>query len=69
MEDEETSVAIKLARVEIKIDQIIEVQRIRGEDHESRIRALERWRYALPTTALILAVASSAITVISYVGK
>lgn len=35
-------------------------------DYENRIRALERWRYALPASA-ILALASAAGTVISVV--
>ncbi|KPI09942.1 hypothetical protein OV450_3433 [Actinobacteria bacterium OV450] len=85
MEPEETaSITVKLARVEVKIDQIIEIQRIRGEDHETRLRvleshqtsdhdarlsALEHWRYALPTTAVVLAVASTVIAVLNYLGK
>lgn len=35
-------------------------------DHESRLRALERWRYALPTS-LIVAFGSGALTLMELV--
>ena len=34
-------------------------------DHEDRIRALERWRYALPMS-LVLAVLSAAVTLVGW---
>lgn len=37
-------------------------------DHESRLRSLEKWRYALPTAA-VMAVASFMGTVFTIVGK
>lgn len=37
-------------RIEVKLDKAV-------DDHEIRLRALERWRYALPTS-LVLAVGS-----------
>lgn len=34
----------------------------RTEDHETRLRSLEKWRYGLPAT-LVLAVASIAVSI------
>lgn len=48
----------RLARIEVKLD---EIRRDRA-DHESRIRTLERWKYALPATFLT-AVISALVTV------
>lgn len=39
-----------------------------GSDHEKRIRALERWRYALPPT-IILAIVTNIITVVQLMTK
>lgn len=50
---------VRLARIETKLDGIAE--RL-VEDHETRLRALERWRYALPVT-LMFAVASIAVSI------
>lgn len=38
------------------------------EDHEQRLRALERWRYALPGS-LVLAIASVVVTVLGIILK
>jgi hypothetical protein len=49
-----------IARIEGKIDVLviqIAGERERGTDHEVRIRGLEKWRYALPTS-IVLALAS-----------
>jgi hypothetical protein len=49
-----------IARIEGKIDLLaiqIAGERERGTDHEVRIRGLEKWRYALPTS-IALALAS-----------
>ncbi|MER5252884.1 hypothetical protein [Streptomyces sp. NPDC002855] len=54
--DEEIQVAVRLARIEEKLDQLVETNRVRGEDHENRIRALERWRYAIPPTLVLASV-------------
>lgn len=35
-------------------------------DHETRLRSLERWKYALPTS-LLFAIVSVAVTVASFV--
>jgi hypothetical protein len=42
-----------LVRIDTKLDLALRQQ----EDHEGRIRSLERWRYTLPTSA-VLSVAS-----------
>lgn len=52
--------ALLLVRIETKLDVALRQQ----EDHEGRIRALERWRYALPTAAL-LSIASTVTAVAS----
>jgi hypothetical protein len=49
-----------IARIEGKIDLLaiqIAGERERGTDHEVRLRGLEKWRYALPTS-IVLALAS-----------
>jgi hypothetical protein len=49
-----------IARIEGKIDVLVSQignERERGTDHEARIRGLEKWRYALPTS-IVLALAS-----------
>lgn len=38
------------------------------KDHEERIRGLERWRYAMPTS-ILLAVGSVVATVLKATGK
>lgn len=55
----EESTEARLARIETKLDSIVQWL---VNDHESRIRKLEKWRWSLPP-ALILAVASIAISV------
>lgn len=50
---------VRLARIETKLDTI--VQHLM-DDHEARLRSLEKWRYALPPT-LVLAVASIVISI------
>lgn len=45
-----------LARIEAKVDTVT-------GDHEKRIRAVERWVYALPPTA-VLAIASAAAAIL-----
>lgn len=38
------------------------------DDHESRLRSLERWRYAVPT-AVLGTVVSAGITIANAIGK
>lgn len=64
-------IAERLARIETTLEGI---RRDRDEmakgrdDHESRIRSLERWRYMLPSS-LITAVASAAVTIYGLIGR
>lgn len=54
----------RLARIEVKLDIVLSshvdhetrIRNIEGHgtgDHDPRITALERWRYALPATAIL----------------
>lgn len=38
------------------------------EDHESRLRAMEKWKYMLPPT-LVTAVISAVVTIYGQIGK
>jgi hypothetical protein len=64
-------VAERLARIEATLESIRrdrdEMQRDR-DDHETRIRGLERWKYMLPSS-LIAAVASAAVTLYGQLGR
>lgn len=61
----------RLARIETALESIRrdrdEMQKER-DDHEARIRGLERWKYMLPTS-LVGAVASAAITIYGQTGR
>ncbi|MFT2016280.1 hypothetical protein ACMA1D_10620 [Streptomyces sp. 796.1] len=48
MQDESREVIDRLARIETKLDAAI----FRSDDHEARIRRVERWFYALPVSAV-----------------
>ena len=64
-------VAERLARIEATLESIRrdrdEMQKER-DDHEARLRALERWKYMLPSS-LITAVISAGVTLYSQIGK
>lgn len=61
----------RLARIETTLEGI---RRDRDEmmksrdDHEGRIRGLERWRYMLPSS-LVTAVIAAAVTIYGQIGK
>lgn len=61
----------RLARIETALETI---RRDRDEmvkdrdDHEKRIRGLERWKYMLPSS-LVAAVISAAVTIYGQMGK
>lgn len=57
----------RLARIETKLDILITDYGKSDEDHETRLRALERWRYALPTS-IVLAIGSLAATLFTVSG-
>jgi hypothetical protein len=58
----DTDLLERLVRLETKIDLFLE--RLESEktirvDHESRLRRVERWTYALPPTALVALLAAA----------
>lgn len=64
-------VAERLARIEAILEGMrhdrAEMQRER-DDHEARIRGLERWRWALPSSFVTAAI-SAGVTVYGLTGK
>ncbi|OII61225.1 hypothetical protein BJP40_06775 [Streptomyces sp. CC53] len=58
----EVEVASRLARIEARLDELVRLNQSRGEDHEQRIRTLERWRYAIPPT-VVAAVISALVAI------
>jgi hypothetical protein len=64
-------IAERLARIETTLDGIRrdrdEMQRDR-DDHESRIRGLERWKYMLPSS-LVTAIVSAVVTIYGQLGR
>lgn len=60
--DELKTVGVKVDRVDSKVDGIV----AEVADHETRIRALERGRWPLPSLAALVALASLILAVISF---
>jgi hypothetical protein len=52
------SVETRLAVMGLKIDQLLEMNRVRGEDHEQRIRRLEERRFPLQVMAVLISAAA-----------
>jgi hypothetical protein len=48
----------QLAVLRVKMDQLIELNKTRGEDHESRIRKLEERRFPLQVMAVLISAAA-----------
>jgi hypothetical protein len=61
--DELKTVGVKVDRVDAKVDGIV----AEVADHETRIRALERTRWPLPSLAALVALASLILTLITFV--
>lgn len=59
------TVAERLIRIETKLDAALS----RGDDHETRIRALEKARWPIPSIAALVAVASLVVAILSYMAK
>lgn len=59
-----TTLTTRIEMQAIRVDSLVQDQ----ADHESRIRMLERWRYALPTS-IILAAGSVIVALISLFAK
>lgn len=64
--NDEFDVRDRLVRMEAKLDLIgvqhAATERIAG-DHETRIRSLEQWRYAIPVTG-VAAIITGAVSII-----
>jgi hypothetical protein len=67
--DPQPTVETQLAVIRVKVDQLIELSKTRGEDHESRLRKLEERKFPLPTVAVLIALASLVASVLVYVTK
>ena len=48
MQDDPVNLADRLARIEVKLDAVL----ANFTDHETRLRTLEKWKYALPVAFL-----------------
>jgi hypothetical protein len=48
----------QLAVLRVKMDQLIELNKTRGEDHETRIRKLEERRFPLQVMAVLISAAA-----------
>lgn len=61
----------RLARIETALESIRrdrdEMQKDR-DDHETRLRSLERWRYMLPSS-LVAALVSAGVTIYGQLGR
>jgi len=58
----------RLARIEAKLDELITRQERQSDDHEARLRALEKWRYAWPT-AIAASIAGPAAAIITAIAS
>ena len=59
----------QLAVLRVKMDQLIEMNRARGEDHEFRIRKLEERRFPLQVVAVLVSVAALLAAVLGVIMK
>lgn len=61
------TVETQLAVIRVKMDQLIELNQTRGQDHETRLRKLEERKFPLPTVAVLVAFLSLVASVVVYV--
>lgn len=57
------TVETQLAVLRVKMDQLLELNRTRGEDHETRLRKLEERRFPLQTVAVLMSMVAVLATV------
>jgi hypothetical protein len=57
-EGENPTTETQLAVLRVKMDQLIELNKTRGEDHETRIRKLEERRFPLQVMAVLISAAA-----------
>lgn len=58
------SVETRLAVMALKIDQLLELNKTRGEDHETRLRKLEERRFPLQVMAVLISTVALIATVV-----
>lgn len=63
-EESAMSVETQLALLRVRMDQLIELNKTRGEDHETRIRKLEERRFPLQTMAVLISSVALIATVV-----
>jgi hypothetical protein len=64
-------VAERLARIETTLEGIRrdrDEEKKTSDDHEGRLRSLERWKYMLPPT-LVTALVSAGVTLYGQIGR
>ena len=55
----------RLTRIEVKLDMAL----ANHQDHETRIRSLERGRWPLPSIAVLVAIGSLIVALLGYLAK
>lgn len=59
----------QMAVLQVKMDQLIELNKTRGEDHEKRIRALEERRFPLQVAAALISCVALVATLVGMLLK
>jgi hypothetical protein len=59
----------QLAVIRVKMDQLIELNRTRGEDHETRLRKLEERRFPLQIMAVLISAAALCAAVVGMLSR
>lgn len=57
--------ADRLARIEVKLDMAL----ANHQDHETRIRALERGKWPLPSLAALVSIGAFIVALLGYMAK
>lgn len=57
-----TEILVAIARLETKLDSITNTLPQKIDDHESRIRSLEKNRWPLPSVAVLVSIVGAAIS-------
>lgn len=63
------STETQLAVIRIQLNQLIELSKTRGEDHETRLRKLEERRFPLQTVAVLMSTFAVLATVAALLLK
>lgn len=68
MGSDDDTILARLIRIEVLLDTELRSVSRQLADHEERLRNIERWRYALPVSA-VAAVASAIAAVVTALGR